>query len=88
MNINEIMKELAQWARLQEEAAATVEALKDTVKQYMSDNGLDVLTSDEHKATYKPVVSSRIDTRTLKETFPDVAALCTQQVESLRFTFK
>lgn len=29
MNINEIMRELAQYCRIQEEAAATVEALKD-----------------------------------------------------------
>lgn len=32
MNINDIMKELAQYTRLQEEAAAMVEGLKDQLK--------------------------------------------------------
>ena len=32
MNINETMRELAQYTRLQEEAAEMVEALKDTIK--------------------------------------------------------
>ena len=32
MNINQIMSELAQYIRVQEEAAAMVEALKDQLK--------------------------------------------------------
>lgn len=49
MNINETMKELAQWQRMQEEAAAMVEALKDQIKEHMTAAGLEVLTGDEHK---------------------------------------
>lgn len=33
MNINETMRELAQYTRLQEEAAAMVEGLKDQLKK-------------------------------------------------------
>ena len=32
MNINEIMAELAQYTRMAEEIAATVDSLKDTIK--------------------------------------------------------
>ena len=35
MNINEIMAELAQYTRMAEEIAATVDSLKDTLKKYM-----------------------------------------------------
>lgn len=37
MNINDIMRELAQYTRMAEEIAATVEGLKDQLKQYMSE---------------------------------------------------
>lgn len=87
MNINEIMRELAQYIRLQEEAAATVEALKDQIKQYMTENQLDTLAGDEHKATYKTVSSSRVDTAALKRDHPDIATVYTKKTETKRFTF-
>ena len=87
MNINETMRELAQYTRLQEEAAAMVEALKDQLKHYMSENQLDTITGAEHKATYKTVTSSRIDTTALKKDAPEIAAKYTRTTESRRFTF-
>ena len=87
MNINEIMAELAQYTRLQEEAAAKIEGLKDTIKQDMIDNQLDTLTGNEHKATYKAVSSSRIDTTALKKALPEVASEYTKTTQSKRFTF-
>ena len=38
MNVNKIMAELAQYTRLQEEAAAMVDSLKDQIKQYLTDD--------------------------------------------------
>ena len=67
MNINEIMAELAQYKRLQEETIAIIEGLTDKIKQYMTDNQLETLTGTEHKASYKTVTSSRIDTTALKK---------------------
>lgn len=87
MNINETMKELAQWQRMQEEAAAMVEALKDQIKEHMTAAGLEVLIGDEHKATFKTVSSSRIDTAALKKGHPDIAAQYTKTTETKRFTF-
>ena len=87
MNINEIMRELAQYCRIQEEAAATVEALKDQLKAYMRENGLDTLTGDEHKATYKAVTSSRIDTAALKKNAPTIAEKYTKTTTAKRFVF-
>lgn len=87
MNINEIMKELAQYTRMAEEIAATVEGLKDQLKQYMNENQLETLTGAEHKATYKTVTSSRIDTTALKKGHPDIASQYIKTTESKRFTF-
>ena len=87
MEINEIMKELAQYTRMAEEIAATVEGLKDLIKQYMSENQLETLTGSEHKATYKTVTSSRIDTTALKKHCPAIAEQYTKTTATKRFTF-
>ena len=87
MSINETMKELAQYLRMQEEITETVEGLKDQIKAYMKENGLETLASDEHKATYKAVSSSRIDTTALKRENPAIAEQYSKTTTSTRFTF-
>ena len=87
MDYNAIMAELAEYTRIAEQAAATVDALKDALKQYMTENGLDTLTGAEHKATFKVVTSSRIDTTALKQAAPEIVAQYTRTTETRRFTF-
>ena len=87
MSINETMKELAQYLRMQEEITETVEGLKDQIKAYMKENGLETLASDEHKATYKAVSSSRIDTTALKRENPAIAEQYGKTIISNRFIF-
>lgn len=87
MNINETMRELAQYFRMQEEIAETVEGLKDQIKAYMQENGLDTLSGNEHKATYKPVTTTRIDTTAFKKAFPTLVEQFTKTTTSTRFTF-
>lgn len=87
VDINAIMAELAQYTRMAEEIAATVDGLKDTIKKYMEENQLETLTGNEHKATYKTVTSSRIDTTALKRNAPDITEKYTKTTETKRFTF-
>lgn len=87
MNIDSIMKELAEYIRMQEEAAAMVESLKDQLKGRMTAAGVDSLAGSEHKATYKAVTSSRVDTTALKKELPEVAARYTKTTTTRRFTF-
>ena len=87
MNINAIMQELAQYTRMAEEIAATVDSLKDTLKKHMEENGLDSIAGSEHKASYKAVTSSRIDTTALKRDLPEIAAKYTKTTETRRFLF-
>lgn len=87
VDINAIMAELAQYTRMAEEIVATVDGLKDTIKKYMEENQLETLTGNEHKAMYKTVTSSRIDTAALKRNAPDIAERYTKTTETKRFTF-
>lgn len=87
VDINAIMAELAQYTRMAEEIAATVDSLKDSLKKYMDENGLDSIAGNEHKASYKAVTSSRIDTTALKRDLPGIAAKYTKTTETRRFLF-
>lgn len=87
VDINDIMKELAEYIRMQEEAAAMVESLKDQIKERMTAAGVDSLAGSEHKTTYKAVTSSRVDTTRLKKDLPEIAARYTKTTTARRFTF-
>ena len=87
MNIDAIMAELAQDIRMQDEAAAMVESLKDQLKERMTAAGVESLAGSEHKAAYKTVTSSRVDTTALKKELPEVAARYTKTTTTRRFTF-
>ena len=86
-DINIMFSELAQYTRMAEEIAATVDGLKDEIKRYMEDHNTDILAGSEHKATYKAVQSSRIDTAALKKDMPDVVAQYTKSTSTKRFLF-
>ena len=88
MNINDTMKNLAEYTRLQEETSAIIDGLKDELKRYMEDHNTDILTGTEHKATYKAVTSSRLDSTALKRDMPDIAAQYTKTTQTKRFLFQ
>lgn len=87
-DINMMFSELAQYTLLQDETAAIIEGLKDDIKRYMTEHNTDTLTGNEHRATYKAVASSRIDTTALKRDMPDIAAQYTKSTAAKRFTFQ
>lgn len=86
-NLNTLMREIAEYSRMAEEIAATLDSLKDSLKKYMDENGLDSIAGNEHKASYKAVTSSRIDTTALKRDMPEIAAKYTKTTETRRFLF-
>lgn len=81
------LKELAEYIRMGEQIVATVDGLKDQLKPIMQENGVDMLTGTEHKASYKVVTSSRIDTSALERDMPAIAAQYSRTTETRRFTF-
>ena len=86
-DINMMFSELAQYTRLQDETAAIIEGLKDEIKRYMEDHNTEVLTGNEHKASYKAVTSSRLDSTALKRDMPAIAAQYIKTTETKRFLF-
>ena len=79
------VKELRELRRMQDELTAEIEALTDSLKAEMTARSVDTLTGSDWKATWKEVVSSRLDTAALKKALPDVAAQYTKTTTSRRF---
>lgn len=86
-NIDEIMKNLAEYTRLQEETSAIIDSLKDELKAIMQAQNTDTLTGTEHKASYKAVTSSRFDSTAFKRDNPALYTQYTTSTTSRRFTF-
>lgn len=82
------MRELAEYTALKEEMEMQIEALKDEVKSYMTEQGVDeVLAEDGSKATWREVISNRFDSTAFKKDFLDIYKEYTKKTTSKRFTF-
>ena len=64
--INAKFKELAELKMMADEISAEMESIKDELKEYMTEAELTELIGDEHKATYKEVISNKFDSKAFK----------------------
>lgn len=86
MSIHELeakCRELREIQALIEEAQAEAEAIRDSIKAAIGDS--ESVQAGEYKITYKPVISSRIDTTALRKALPDVVEQYTKQTTTRRF---
>lgn len=77
------IRELRQLQSLIEEAQAEAEAIKDTIKAHMGD--AEELRACEYKVTWKPVTSTRVDTKALKAAAPELVERFTKVTTARRF---
>ena len=86
MSANELemkIRELRQLQALIEEAEAEAEAIKDAIKAHMGDS--EELRAGEYKITWKPVTSSRLDSKALKAAAPELVERFTKTTTTRRF---
>ena len=88
-DINTIMKELAEMNALLNETTEIVEGLKDEVKAYMTEHGVDeVVTENGEKATWREVISNRFDSTAFKKSeWGELYKEFCKKTTSKRFTF-
>ena len=72
--------ELQELKRMREELDAAIESAQDKIKAAMG--ATETATYGPYKVTYKTVVSTRVDTTTLKKELPDIAARYSKTSES------
>lgn len=88
MSMNEMeakVSELRELRRLADDLAAEIGALEDDLKAYMSANNADELHGPSFKITWKPVTSSRLDSKALKAAAPTIWEQFSRQTTSRRF---
>ena len=88
MSINEIdsrVKELREPRRMADELAAEIESIQDSLKEQMQARGLDTLSGADWKITWKPVMSSRLDSTALKKALPEIAERFMKSTTNRRF---
>ena len=88
MSINEIdsrVKELRELRRMADELAAEIESIQDSLKEQMQARGLDTLSGADWKITWKPVMSSRLDSTALKKALPEIAERFMKSTTNRRF---
>lgn len=68
------------------ELEAEVEAIKDTIKTKMMDEGTEELTGNGWKATWHTVTSSRLDSKKLKADHPEIFTQYSKASTTTRFT--
>lgn len=74
-NINATLKELKEYNDMMKALKAEIEKLQDECKEYMIDNNVDEVISDDGiKATYREVISNRLIAQPLKKTLPTSTA--------------
>ena len=86
--INAKFKELAQYKLMEAEAKAAKEAIEAEIKAYMETENIESLIGDEHKATYKEVISNRFDSAAFKKDGYEALYKAYQKPStSMRFNF-
>lgn len=88
MDTNTIFSEIAQYRVIIAEAQAELDRLEAEVKDHMTANNLTELLGNEHKATYKAVISNRFDSKAFKaDGYEDLYKAYQKPSTSMRFTF-
>jgi predicted phage-related endonuclease len=85
MNIQEIVKDIRELKRMQDELQAEIEAAENQIKEEMKRLDTYTMTGTDYKVTWNEVISTRIDTKALKAELPDVVQRYTKTTTSRRF---
>ena len=80
------IEKLKEWEALPAEAAAEVEAIKDTIKREMDNRGVEELEAGQYIARFTTVLSNRFDTTGFKKEHGDLYKTFTKQTTSRRFS--
>ena len=88
MASNELLakvNELRELRRMAEELSDQITSIEDEIKQHMTATSADTLTGENFKITWKPVTSTRLDSKALKAAAPELYARFTRTTSSRRF---
>lgn len=83
--LNEKLRELRRLRHAAEDLQHGVTAAEDEIKAELTRRGVDEVSTADYRVTWKPVVSTRLDAKALKEERPEIYARYARQSEAKRF---
>ena len=89
MSKNEIITKIETIRELEElieEARNEAEALRDTIKQQMLNDGIEEMEVGQYMVRYQSIVTNRFDNSAFKKLMPDVYKSFMRQSTSKRFS--
>lgn len=86
--LNRLMKSYAEYSNMMNEIKSCMEDIKSEIITELEERKVTGYTGTEHTVKYCTIESNRIDTKTVKNKYPDVARECTVKNITHRFTFK
>jgi predicted phage-related endonuclease len=78
-------RELKELQRMAEELNAEITTLQDEIKATMTEQNTDTLTVGAYKITWKPIKSTRLDSKALKVALPEIVDRFTKTTTTRRF---
>ena len=85
-NINEVIREIKEYQKMQKDLEAEIEKLKFEAIEYLDSNELDEYLCDDGKITYREVISNRFASTEFKKVHADLYEAFTKKTSSMRFT--
>ena len=87
-NIKDVIKEIKEYQAKQDETKKQINELKEEAIEWLDENELDEILTDEGKITYREVISKRFNSTAFKKDFADIYDEYTTKTSNMRFTCK
>ena len=87
-NIKDVIKEIKEYQAMQDELKKPINELKEEAIEWLDENELDEILTDEGKITYREVISKRFNSTAFKKDFADIYDEYTTKTSNMRFTCK
>lgn len=87
-NIKDVIREIKEYQTMQDELKKQIDELKEEAIEWLDENELDEILTDEGKITYREVISKRFNSTAFKKDFADIYDEYTTKTSNMRFTCK
>lgn len=87
-SIKDVIKEIKEYQAMQDELKKQINELKEEAIEWLDENELDEILTDEGKITYREVISKRFNSTAFKKDFADIYDEYTTKTSNMRFTCK
>lgn len=87
-NIKEVIKEIKEYQAMQDELKKQINDLKEEAIEWLDENEIDEILTEEGKITYREVISKRFNSTAFKKDFADIYDEYTTKTSNMRFTCK